>query len=85
MFMEKELFSPPNRNGRQYKIDMLVNTVREWAEKTGWSIDSDKDVNYFCQREKNARKNNTRVEYAKTHPTIDPQSIFIDYINLLRP
>ena len=83
MFMEKELFSPPNCNGRQYKIDMLVNTVREWAEKTGWSLNSDKDVNYFCQREKNARKNNKRNSY--TDYVIDPQSMFIDYINLLRP
>jgi len=81
--MEKELFSPPNCNGRQYKIDMLVNTVREWAEKTGWSLNSDKDVNYFCQREKNARKNNKRNSY--TDYVIDPQSMFIDYINLLRP
>lgn len=81
--MEKDLFTPVNRNGRQYKIDMLVNTVREWAEKTGWSLDSDKDVNYFCQREKNARKNNKRNSYSDY--VIDPQSMFIDYMNLLRP
>lgn len=81
--MEKDVFTPLNRNGRQYKIDMLVNTVREWAEKTGWSIDSDKDVNYFCQREKNARKNDKHTTYGDC--VIDPQSIFIDYINLLRP
>ena len=79
--MEKELFTPIDRNGRQYKIDMLVNTVREWANKTGWSIDSDKDVNYFCRREKNARKNERRTTYGDC--VIDPQSMFIDYINLL--
>lgn len=81
--MEKDLFTPIDRNGRQYKIDMLVNTVREWAEKTGWSLDSDKDVNYFCQREKNARKNNKHNSYSDY--VIDPQSMFIDYMNLLRP
>lgn len=80
--MEKDLFTPVNRNGRQYKIDMLTNTVREWAERTGWSMDSDKDVNYFCQREKNAKKYDKRKyeDYV-----INPQSMFIDYINLLRP
>ena len=81
--MEKDLFTPVNRNGRQYKIDMLVKTVREWAEKTGWSLDIDKDVNYLCQREKNARKNNKRNSYSDY--VIDPQSMFIDYMNLLRP
>ena len=79
--MDKDLFTFPNRNGRQYKIDMMNNTIREWAEKNGWSLESEKDVNYFCQREKNARKNNRRVKY--DHYVIDPQSIFIDYINLL--
>lgn len=79
--MEKDLFTPVNRNGRQYKIDMLVNTVREWADKTGWSIDSDKDVNYFCRREKNARKYDKRTTYGDC--VIDPQSMFIDYINIL--
>ena len=79
--MEKEIFTPIDRNGRQYKIDMLVNTVREWAEKTGWAIDSDKDVNYFCRREKNARK----YDKCTTHGdcVIDPKSMFIDYINIL--
>lgn len=79
--MEKELFTPIDRNGRQYKIDMLVNTVRDWADKTGWTIDSDKDVNYFCQREKNARKNERRNKYEDY--VINPQSMFIDYINIL--
>ena len=84
--MEKELFTPIDRNGRQYKIDMLVNTVREWAEKTGWAIDSNKDVNYFCQREKNARKYDKREEYGSlSHSITDPKFMFIDYINLLRP
>lgn len=81
--MEKDLFTPINRNGRQYKIDTLTKTVREWAERTGWSMDSDKDVNYFCQREKNARKYDRRARYEDY--VIDPQSMFIDYINLLRP
>lgn len=79
--MEKDLFTFPNRNGRQYKVDTMIDTVREWASRNGWSMDSDKDVNYFCQREKNARKNNRRVNYE--HYVIDPQSMFIDYINLL--
>lgn len=84
--MEKDLFTPIDRNGRQYKIDMLVNTVREWAEKTGWTTDSDKDVNYFCQREKNARKYDKRKEYGSlSHSITDPKFMFIDYINLLRP
>jgi len=79
--MDKDLFTFPNRNGRQYKVDMMNNTIREWVEKNGLSMDSDKDVNYFCQREKNARKNDRRVKY--DHYVIDPQSMFIDYINLL--
>ena len=78
--MDKDLFTFPNRNGRQYKIDTMLNTVREWAERNGWSMDSDKDVNYFCQREKNARKNNRSIYEDRV---IDPQSMFNDYINLL--
>ena len=78
--MEKDLFTFPNRNGRQYKVDTMLNTVREWAERNGWSMDSDKDVNYFCQREKNARRNNRSIYEDRV---IDPQSMFIDYINLL--
>ena len=78
--MEKDLFTFPNRNGRQYKVDTMLNTVREWAERNGWSMDSDKDVNYFCQREKNARKNDRSIY---EHYVIDPQSMFVDYINLL--
>lgn len=79
--MEKDLFTPVDRNGRRYKVDTMINTVREWAERNGWSMDSDKDVNYFCQREKNARKNDRRIRYGDY--VIDPQSMFIDYINLL--
>lgn len=79
--MEKDLFTPVNRNGRQYKVDMMNNTIREWAEQKGWFVDSDKDVNYFCQREKNARKNNRYIKYGDY--VIDPKSMFIDYINLL--
>ena len=45
--MDKDLFTFPNRNGRQYKVDMMNNTIREWAEKNGWSLESEKDVNYF--------------------------------------
>lgn len=78
--MEKDLFTPVDRNGRRYKVDTMIETIHEWAERNGWSMDSDKDVNYFCQREKNARKNNRRKyeDYV-----INPQSMFIDYINLL--
>lgn len=82
--MEKDLFTPINRNGRQYKIDMFNNTIREWAERNGVFVDSEKDVNYFCQREKNSSKYDKRAKYGKlTHYTIDPKSMFIDYINLL--
>lgn len=84
--MEKDLFTPVNCNGRQYKVDMLNNAIREWARNNGVFVEGEKDVNYFCQREKNASKYDTRMEYGKlTHHVIDPQSIFIDYINLLRP
>lgn len=79
--MEKDLFTPVNRNGRRYKVDMMNNTIREWAEQKGWFVDSDKDVNYFCQREKNARKNDRCVKYGDY--VINPKSMFIDYINLL--
>lgn len=79
--MEKDLFTPVDRNGRRYKVDTMIDTVREWAERNGWSMDSDKDVNYFCQREKNARKNDRRIRYGDY--VINPQSMFIDYINLL--
>lgn len=84
--MEKEVFTPINRNGRQYNVDMLNNTIREWARNNGVFIEGEKDVNYFCQREKNASKYDKREEYGTlSHCVIDPQSIFIDYINLLHP
>lgn len=85
--MEKDdIFTPPNCNGRRYKVDMMNNTIREWAEKNGWSLEGEKDVNYFCQREKNASKYDRREKYGNlTHDVIDMQNIFIDYIGMLRP
>lgn len=83
--MEKyDIFTLPNCNGRRYKVDMLNNTIREWAKNNGVFIEGEKDVNYFCQREKNARKYDTRMEYVESmHHAIDHKNMFIDYINLL--
>ena len=82
--MEKDsLFTFPNRNGRQYKLDRMLSTVREWAEKNGWSMEGDKNVNAFYHEFKTGKrtiKRNGLEQYM-----VDPQSIFIDYIGLLRP
>ena len=82
--MEKDdLFTFPNRNGRQYKIDRMLDTVREWADKNGWSMEGDKDVNKFYREFKigtRTIKRNGLEQYM-----VDPKNIFIDYIGLLRP
>ena len=78
-----DIFTLPNCNGRRYKVDMLNNTIREWAKNNGVFIDGEKDVNYFCQREKNASKYDKRTKYDElTHCIIEPKSMFIDYTNL---
>lgn len=80
----KDLFTPVNRNGRRYNVDVLNNAISEWARNNGVFIEGEKDVNYFCQREKNASKYDKHEEYGKlTHCVIDPQCVFIDYTNLL--
>ena len=82
--MEKDLFTSVNRNGRQYNVDVLNNAISEWARNNGVFIEGEKDVNYFCQREKNASKYDKHEEYGKlTRCVIDPQCVFIDYTNLL--
>lgn len=82
--MEKDLFTPVNRNGRQYNVDALNNAISEWARNNGVFIEGEKDVNYFCQREKNARKYDKRKEYGELSRCVtDTKLMFIDYINIL--
>ena len=54
--MLKEIIAASYRNRRQYNVDVLNNAIREWARNNGVFIEDEKDVNYFCQREKNASK-----------------------------
>lgn len=75
--MKKDLFTPVNRNGRQYNVDVLNNAIREWARNNGVFIEGEKDVNYFCRRKKNASKYDKHEEYCKlTHCVIDPQRVY---------
>lgn len=74
--MEKDESSIPNRNGRVYDVNTIINAIKEWTQ-----IDlSIKDVNTFYSDKKIA-KNTDRLEQF----IMDPQSVFIDYINLLHP
>lgn len=74
--MEKDESLIPNRNGRVYDVNTIINAIKEWTQ-----IDlSIKDVNTFYSDKKIA-KNTDRLEQF----IMDPQSVFIDYINLLHP
>ena len=61
--MLKEIIAASNRNRRQYNVDVLNNAIREWARNNGVFIEDEKDVNYFCQREKNASTYDKHEEY----------------------
>ena len=79
--MEKDMWTFPNRNGRSYKVDKMIESIKEWAMSNGaWYDPTFKDVNAFYRNKKEA-KNTARLE----HFVIDPQSMFIDYIGMLRP
>lgn len=72
----------PNRNGRSYKVDKMIDSIKEWAQSNGAWVDiTIKDVNAFYRNRKDAAKNRNRLEQF----IIDPQSMFIDYVGLLRP
>lgn len=79
--MEKDgVFTFLNRNGRVYDINTMVNTIKDWAKNNGvWVDTSVKDINAFY-RNKKARDNNSSKFFG-----VDPQSIFIDYIDVMRP
>lgn len=79
--MEKDMWTFPNRNGRSYKVDKMIESIKEWAKSNGAWIDMTiKDVNAFYRNKKEA-KNTERLEQF----IIDPQSMFIDYISMMRP
>ena len=80
--MEKDImWTFPNRNGRTYKVDKMIESIKEWATSNGaWIDPTIKDVNAFYRNKKKA-KNTSRLEQF----IIDPQSMFIDYVGLLRP
>ena len=59
----KEIIAASYRDRRQYNVDVLNNAIREWARNNGVFIEDEKDVNYFCQREKNASKYDKHEEY----------------------
>ena len=71
----------PNRNGRSYNVNKMIDSIKDWAQNNGaWFDKSIKDVNAFYREKKNPKNTNKLEQYI-----IDPQSIFIDYIGLLRP
>lgn len=77
---ESGVFTFPNRNGRVYDINAMTNAIKDWAKNNGvWVDRSVKDVNGFY-RDKKARDNNSSKFFG-----VDPQSIFIDYIDVMRP
>lgn len=81
--MEKDImWTFPNRNGRSYNVEKMIDSIKEWAQSNGAWVDiTIKDVNAFYRNRKDAAKNTKRLEQF----IIDPQSMFIDYIGLLRP
>lgn len=70
-----------SRNGRVYDTEVMFNAIKKWTAHFSAEFDSTiKDVNAFY-RDKKTAKNTDRLERF----IMDPQSIFIDYIGLLRP
>lgn len=69
------------RNGRAYNVEKMIDSIKEWAQSNGAWVDiTIKDVNAFYRNKKES-KNTKRLEQF----IIDPQSMFIDYIDLMRP
>ena len=79
--MKKDMWTFPNRNGRSYNVNKMIDSIKEWAESNGaWFDPTIKDVNYFYRNQK-TMKNTKRFEQC----IIDPQSMCIDYIGMMRP
>ena len=55
--MEKDMWTFPNRNGRVYNVDKMIDSIKEWAQSNGAWVDTTiKDVNAFYRNKKDMTK-----------------------------
>jgi hypothetical protein len=60
---ERFVFTTMNDNGHQASDHVLYNTYYDWLKNNTVLKDIEKDVNYFCQREKNASIFNSQITF----------------------